>query len=196
MTRKNCGRPRTKVHVPNTDAGGSLGQLEELAAFPVDPERRLAFHNHRRHRRSRLLFTYFHYTQWAALRCTARTATFKLAKGNIGFWGTRVRWRRGMVERPPKPDRIVVTLDGAWAVRPCLLSRHPRGLLASCFPRDVSQSLVIAASRIDGFLQQQSQLGLEDLAVAILGEALDKLVMPRPLVARDVVEAESIQLMG
>jgi len=58
------------------------------------------------------------------------------------------------------------------------------------------QCLAIATSRIGGVLQQQSQVGLEDLAVAVLGEAFDELVVPRPLVARDVVEAEGVQVMG
>jgi len=55
-------------------------------------------------------------------------------------------------------------------------------------------TLAISTSRFVGLLQELSQVGLEDLAVAVLGEALDEPVVAWPLVARDVVEAEGVKV--
>ena len=68
--------------------------------------------------------------------------------------------------------------------------------LPSCLPNSVEPIPVIATSRIAGLRQKLSQFRLEYLAVAVLGEALDDSVMPRPLVARDVVEAKRIEILS
>src|SRR5580704_5110001 len=44
--------------------------------------------------------------------------------------------------------------------------------------------------------QYSTQLGLEHLAVIVLGQRIDKAVMPRALEARDVVEAQPVEFFG
>src|SRR4051812_11052710 len=49
--------------------------------------------------------------------------------------------------------------------------------LPSCLPKAVEPTPVIATSRIANVLQELPQVGLEYLAVAVLGKALDKPVV-------------------
>src|SRR3984893_5728862 len=44
--------------------------------------------------------------------------------------------------------------------------------------------------------QYSTQLGLEDLAVIVFGQRVDKTVMPRAFEARDGVEAQPIEFFG